>query len=237
MGKFMIIRYSMLDSFLACPVGFKRRYIDKIPDTERSSALEYGTAIHAAIREHFEGGDGIEVFKIFWDSLKDTEMIYYRHSWGELRNLAVNSFLPNFFRLHAKKYSNPKMEETIEIPFLGHTLQGTYDMVSDYEGVLSVSDWKTASKEYPKDKILKNPQMYLYAELYRSKYGELPKQLIYKVFQKNSASIQTLKTELTEEKLAGQLQNVSCIVKNMLHCIETGSYYHRFDCWCKEETK
>jgi hypothetical protein len=233
----VIFRYSMLDSFVSCPYGFKRRYIDKIPDTEKSSALEYGTALHLAINTHFEGGDGVEVFKLYWDSLKDTEMVYYRHSWTELRNLAVNQFLPNFIRLHSKKFQDLKLEETIEIPFLDHSISGTFDAAGMYDGVLTVSDWKTSSREYRKDKIDKNPQMYIYAEIYRHKYGVLPNQLMYKVFRKDNGSIQTLKTELTEEKLKLQLENVSSIIKSMLHCIETNNWYHSFECYCKEETK
>ncbi len=231
----MLIRYSMLQSFLDCPLGFKRRYIDKIEDTEKSSALEYGQAVHAAIRSHFEGGDGIEVFRIYWDSLKDTEMKYYRHGWAELRNLAMTQFLPNFFRLHAKHYAVTCMEETHTMEFCGHTVQGTWDMVSEYDGVLSVSDWKTASAPYKSDKILKSPQMWLYAMLYRDKYGKLPQQLIYKVFNKGSGSIQTLKTEVTEEKLENHKESVCNVIKTMAHCIENNNWFHRFDCFCDLE--
>src|ERR1700722_9305475 len=110
----MKIHYSQLNEFISCPMGYKRKYIDKIPDLERSSALEYGTAIHTAIKTHFEGGDGLEVFKLFWDSLKNTEMKYWRHDWFDLRNIAVASFLPNFFRLHSKKYKNFRTEELCE---------------------------------------------------------------------------------------------------------------------------
>lgn len=230
----MIIRYSMLNDFVSCPSGFKRRHIDGIRDLEKSSAAEYGTGIHLALKTHFEGGDALEVFKIYWDSLKDTKMVYYRHSWQDLRNMAVTKFLPNFIRLHSNKYSNPKMEETIDIPFMGHTLQGTFDMCSDYEGVLTLSDYKTSSKEYRKDVIIKNPQMYIYSHLYKEKYGVLPKQILYKVFRKDNSSIQTLKTELTLEKLELQLKNVESIVNSMLHCISTGNWFHRFDCWCKD---
>src|ERR1700722_879026 len=118
----MKIRYSMLDSFLSCPLGFKRRYIDCIEDTEKSSALELGTSLHLALKTHFEGGNAVEVFNLMWDSLKNTEMKYYRHSWSELRNLANTKWLPNFTRLHAKNFKETSQEVTLEMPFCGHTL-------------------------------------------------------------------------------------------------------------------
>jgi ATP-dependent exoDNAse (exonuclease V) beta subunit len=230
----MKIHYSQLNEFVSCPMSYKRRYIDKTPDDEKSSALEYGTAIHLAIKTHFEGGDSLEVFKLFWDSLKDTEMKYWRHSWSDLRNLALNQFLPNFFRLHSKKYKNVKMEELCEAPLEDYIIEGTFDCVADYDGVLTLSDWKTSSKEYKKDKIIKNPQMYMYAEMYRHKYGELPKQIQYKVFRKDNGGIQTLTAELTEEKLKLQLKEVSSIIKTVEHMTKTGNWYHNFDCFCKE---
>lgn len=231
----MKIHYSQLNEFISCPMSYKRRYIDKIPDNEKSSALEYGTAIHLAIKTHFEGGDGIGVFTLFWDSLKDVPMKYWRHDWNDLRDLATNQFLPNFFRLHSKKYSSHKMEELCEAPLFDNvTIEGTFDMCASYDGVLTLSDWKTSSREYKKDKIIKNPQMYMYSHMYKHKYGELPKQIQYKVFRKDNGSIQTLTETLTQEKLDLQLDQVSRIIKTLIHMTETGNFYHTFDCYCKE---
>lgn len=233
----MLIRYSMIQSFLECPTGFKTRYIDGTPDTKKSSALELGTALHLALKSHFEGLDAIKVFTLTWDSLKDVDMIYYRYGWQELRDLAVQKWLPNFIKLHAKKFigDGMKQEETLEMPFQGHTLQGTYDMYSLYEDVGTVSDWKTSSREYKKNKIEKNPQLYIYAALCKHNFGVLPKQLMYKVFRKDNGSIQTLKTTLTEDLLTAMMGNVANIVKAMLYAIETKNYYHTFECYCNNK--
>lgn len=225
----------MLDSYLTCPQDFKNRYLDGVKDTVKSSALEFGQALHLAIKTHFEGGDGTNVFTMYWDSLKNTEMVYYRHDWQALRDLATQKFLPNFFKLHAKKFTNVKLEEQCEMPFMGHTLQGTFDICSDYEGDLTLSDWKTSSREYRKDKIEKNPQLYIYSMLYRHKYGILPKQLQYKVFRKDNGSIQTLRLSLTEELLARQEASIAAIVKSLLWSIATNNWYHTFQCYCERE--
>lgn len=229
----MIIRYSMLDEYTRCPASCKRKYIDGIKDPD-TSATYYGRALHLAIKTHFEGDDGLETFKMYWNSIKHLDIKYYRHDWDELNNLAVNTFLPNFFRLHASKYSNPIMEEQCEMPlFDDHLLQGTFDMVSDYEGVLTVSDWKTSTGLYKREKIHKNPQLWLYTALYRHKYGVLPKQIAYKVFVKSESRIQTFTTDVTEEKLALQLDNCYAIIRSLLHSIETNNFYHSFECYCE----
>lgn len=224
----------MFDSFLKCPANFYKQYILGERDTVKSSALEFGSAIHSAIEDILEVGGGIETFTQKWDLLRDENMIYYRHGWQELRDLAVNRFLPNFERLHSKKFHDYNLERTLQMPFLGeHTLQGTPDMIGQYEGQLTVTDYKTSSTEYKRHKIDKNPQMYIYAALCRNE-GIIPTQIMYKVFRKDNGSIQTLKKELHIEDLDAKMKNVENIAKAILHMIETKEIYHTFeDCWCK----
>lgn len=237
----MKIHYSELDSFLACPAAYKRRYIDNIPDTERSSALEFGTALHLAIKTHFEGGDAQELFKMYWESLRETPMVYYRHGFDELKALA-DRWLHNFIRLHSAKFTDFKMEELLEAPLFIDTIhgngqifiEGTYDMCGLYEGIQTMTDWKTSSKAYKDNKIVKNPQMYMYAEMYKHKYGVLPSVIQYKVFRKDNGGIQTLQAELTPEILKLQLDNVTAIIKLMLAAKAQNLYPHTLECWCKE---
>lgn len=230
----MILRYSMIDSFLKCPANFYRQYILNEKDFTKSSALEFGTAIHEGIEDILGIGNGIETFNQIWDPLKDEKMIYYRHGWQELRDLANNKFLPNFERLHAKKFTDYTLEKTLEMPFLGeHILQGTPDMIGQYEGELTVTDYKTSGKEYKKQKIDKNPQMYIYAALSRYN-GITPTQIMYKVFRKDNGSIQTLKKQLKDTDIDASIKNVENITKAMLHMIETKDLYHNYEsCYCK----
>lgn len=231
----MIIRYSMLDSFTKCPANFHKTYILGEKDESKSSALEYGTALHLGIKAILDGDDGVANFTMYWDSLREVNMIFYRYGWQELRDLAVNKFLPNFERLHAKKFTKIVQELTLEMPFLGeHTLQGTPDIVCEYEGLPAVFDWKSSSTEYKRTKLDKNPQLYIYAALSKHNSLTLPMTLGYKVFRKDAASIQTLKKELHIENLDAMMKNVENIAKAMLRTIETKEWYHCHEtCYCK----
>jgi len=235
----MKFHYSEIQQYLDCPAAYRDRYILGIKDEKESSALHLGTALHSAIREHFDGGDALALFQMYWNSVKDTDMIYYRHSWEMLNDLAINKWLPNFIRLHSNKYKNPVMEELCEMPlFVDPThgqiyLEGTFDMFSEYVGVPTLTDWKTSSTEYKKFKLDKNAQLYIYAALYEAKYGILPKAIQYKVFRKDNGSIQTLQKELTRENLDLQLENVKSIIKIMLNSRSNNLYPHSFDCFCK----
>ncbi len=237
----MKIHYSEMQAFLDCPAAYKRRYIDKIRDTEESSALHGGTALHLAIKEHFEGGDAEQTYLMYWDSLKDTPMTYYRHDWQQLRDLGIR-WLRLFIKMHAKKFTDFKMEQMIEAPLFFDdiydngeiSIEGTFDMCGLYDGILTMTDWKTSGYPYKENKIIKNPQMYLYAHMYRHNYGELPKQIQYKTFCKGTGGIQTLQKELTEENLSRQLDNCRAIIKLMLAAKAYNLYPHSLDCYCKE---
>lgn len=237
----------MLDAFLKCPAHMYKQYILGEVDTKKSSALEFGTALHLGIKTILEGGDGEGMFNMYWDSLRDVDMIYYRYGWTELRDLAIQKFLPNFGKLHAKKFTDIKQEETLVMPILlgqpchptqtpnNHYLQGTYDLLCQYEGQLTIVDWKTSSSEYKRNKIEKNPQLYIYAALCKHVYGTMPTQIMYKTFIKAEGRIQTMKYELTEQRLSNMMKNVEHIAQAMLNMIETKALYHNHEsCYCKE---
>lgn len=232
----MKIHYSELSAYLDCPAAYHKRYILGIKDEEESSALHVGTALHLAIKEHFEGNNAEQTFLMYWDSLKNTPMIYYRHSWEDLRQLGIR-WLSLFIKMHASKFTDFKMEELVEAPlFDGVSVEGTFDMCGMYENVFTLTDWKTSSRAYDDKKINKNPQMYLYAHMYRHKYGNLPSQIQYKVFRKDNGGIQTVKKELTEENLELHLENCRSIVKLIQHSKSNNLWPHTFNCWCKGGT-
>ena len=223
----------MIQDFLTCPKAFYNRHILGKIELDRSSALEFGTALHLGIRTILNGEDGIEPFLMYWNSLKDVRMTYYEHSWANLKELAVDSFLPNFKSRHAKKFDTIKQEIKMSIPFLGiHTLTGTTDYYGLYESIPTVADWKTSSKSYRKNKIEVNLQLYIYAKLVKETAGYLPKQIMYKVFNKKDGSINTLKKELTEKDINDTFVLVENAAKSMLRVIETKELYHGAECYC-----
>lgn len=229
----MLIRYSMIDAFVSCPMKFYRNYILNEAEPVKSSALEYGSAMHLALEGFHEGDDPYSIFEMYWNAIKETNLEYDRFSWQELNDMTKESFLPNYIRLHSKKIKDAKMEETIVYPLSEeHTIQGTIDISCKYDGLLSIGDFKTSAREYSNYKIIRNPQLWLYAWLYQQQYGELPQQLFYKVFIKSERRIQTQKILLTQEKLDLQMKNVSAIVDSIAYMMATGKFYANYNCYC-----
>jgi putative RecB family exonuclease len=48
------ISWSALSTFRTCPLKYKFRYIDGLPEESVSSALVFGTGIHTAVEQHFQ---------------------------------------------------------------------------------------------------------------------------------------------------------------------------------------
>jgi len=48
------VSWSALSTFRTCPLKYRFRYIDGLPEESVSSALVFGTGIHAAVEQHFQ---------------------------------------------------------------------------------------------------------------------------------------------------------------------------------------
>ena len=46
--------WSAISTFRQCPLKYKFRYIDGLPEESVSSALVFGTGMHSAIEQHFQ---------------------------------------------------------------------------------------------------------------------------------------------------------------------------------------
>jgi len=70
------ISWSALSTFRTCPLRYRFRYVDGLPEESVSSALVFGTGIHTAIEQHFQA-------LLAGDEQPDVEklMFAYRSAW------------------------------------------------------------------------------------------------------------------------------------------------------------
>jgi putative RecB family exonuclease len=70
------ISWSALSTFRTCPLRYKFRYVDGLPEESVSSALVFGTGIHTAVEQHFQA-------LLAGDEQPDVErlMFAYRSAW------------------------------------------------------------------------------------------------------------------------------------------------------------
>jgi putative RecB family exonuclease len=70
------VSWSAISTFRTCPLRYKFRYVDGLPEESVSSALVFGTGIHTAIEQHFQA-------LLAGDEQPDVErlMFAYRNAW------------------------------------------------------------------------------------------------------------------------------------------------------------
>lgn len=209
-------RYSTLQTAYRCLRAYKLLYVDRLtPPSVPSADLSFGTAVHAGVQAVLEGGNGLEVFSLFWDSEREKEMRFSRGDWASLKENG-EVLVSRFERLHAKKFQIFKMEEKILTKLEDITLEGTPDFVGLFDGVPSIVDFKTAAYPYTEDKLICNEQMPLYAYMAEKEWGYKIEQLVYVVLVKGrEPRIQTIAMPLDRAAQAATLQNILTVCRRL----------------------
>lgn len=202
----MVFRYSAINTAYQCLKRYELEYVMGLKgDQPLSVELQFGTAMHLALGEYFQGLDITRVFVEQWTKIGGDD----RHK--ELAEI----LLARWDRLHSKKYIPFKVEERTGITLGEYRIEGTPDFVGDYEGVPSIVDFKTSRSPYDKKKIVVNEQMPLYAEMAKQSWGYEAKQLVYVVFCKTEARIQVLKRDITEVGQKDALDNLKLMMQDL----------------------
>lgn len=210
----MIFRYSTLADAYECLQKYYRKHVAKDVEDRSSLDLEFGTSIHLAIKEHYEGGNALQMFEQYWDSTHPN-LKGSRFDWGELREMGTK-FTNRFINKYSGQFKPIHLEKTIELPMEGHTYRGTLDMLCEYEGKVTLIDWKTSAGPYKIDKIYTSEQLYGYAALAEAEFGIKIEQIMYFVFVKSTGNIQTnIKILLEREKLDSMVGNIRMMIRDL----------------------
>ena len=153
------LSYSAISLYRRCPLAFKFKYIDALPEPEVSSSLVFGLSIHAAIQHHFEQlmvgtrkPTLDELLVEFWDCWREkaeraTVRLGKRESAASLALLA-ESVLEVF---QQSEHASPQgrvvgVEEPVRATFLPDApdLFGRLDLLLLDCGSLTIIDFKTA---------------------------------------------------------------------------------------------
>lgn len=177
------LSYSAISTYQRCPLKFFFSYVAQLEPEFKSSSLIFGSAIHAAIEEHFvrlfEGrpapslDDLLVVYDRAWNS-ESTLPIRFGKSETELtlRDLA-GRMLAAFQADQASKLEGATsrligVEETLRAPIIADCpdVLGRLDLITAKANALAVADFKTARSRWNAAQINDAaPQQLLYADL------------------------------------------------------------------------
>lgn len=239
---------SKIHDFFKCPKLFELRHRQGvIPNVGKSADLEFGTAMHLGLEKLVKGEDGLEIFALYWGSLKGTEMGYGRLDYQSLQECG-EVLLTRFQRLHLKHFTDIVcQEERLEAEFEGLQIHGTPDLAASYKGETAIVDFKTSGFRYKVERLLVADQLPFYASLLKGKFGVTPAKKIFYVFIKDAKapSIQVLNEPLSAVETGEAVSNLVCqakliegtklFPKNTEQCIVGQTKCSYFDtCWGKK---
>lgn len=224
--------FSGYSTALQCLRKYKYAFIDKlIPDAPHSGDMQFGTCLHSALNASLNGKEGVPSFKEYWELFQEKELEYGRFKWRELYNLG-SEFIRKFEKSHKRYYKLIFAEKRLYAEYKGVKFEGTPDFYGEYDGKLSVRDFKTSGYNYKEEKSQIAIQLYLYAYLCIKNAMPLSDNSVlgYTVFNKGTGSIQDLTWRFEEKKMyevlddlvayVGILDNKDSYPKNLNSCLD-----------------
>ena len=135
----MIVSTNAVETYLRCPVRFYFTYVKRIEpvpsdDGKKSIALEFGVALHEALRTYFSDGEEMAIRR-----LEDFELT------GRVKSLSTAKILLRKEIQNLKGFTPIVWEKPFRIPLMGHTWIGRFDLIATKDGVPFVIDFKTTT--------------------------------------------------------------------------------------------
>lgn len=242
--------YSHFSLALQCLRKFKYVAIDRLTPEYESGDLAFGSALHAALNAALEGGDGVGVFQVYWSTYKDKPLQYGRFKWQDLENLGLQ-FTSKFKKAYQSRFKLHTAEKRLFATYKGIKLEGTPDALAEFDGTMTLLDFKTSGMRYEAEKAKISLQLYLYAYLCIQSLKVTPAQIMYLPFLKATGGIQNPVIEpFKEEDMYAALDEMveyiklqpvedlagSKYPKNQNQCLGYGRKCEYWDqCWGQKE--
>ena len=167
------VSWSAISTFRQCPLKYKFRYIDGLPEESVSAALVFGTGIHSAVEQHFQA-------ILSGEKQPDIErlMFTYRSAWlphapeaiqfGSSETLAsldvlASKMLTEFLSSAAARVQGRVLGVLVEeVP----DLFGRVDLLTEDRDSLVITDIKTSRGKWSPEQVDDSgEQLLLYSHL------------------------------------------------------------------------
>ena len=206
-GKFALayISYSQIDTFLACPLKYKYRYLLQVP-TRPHHALTFGSTIHSTLRDfHLAQLRGyrpdIKTLLGFYTKHFD-ETGYDSEEHKKKRRLAGEKMLQGYFNVYKEKLPGKPLflEKKFRLRIADIPLIGKIDRIDKVGEAFELIDYKTGSARDQK-KVDADRQLTVYAMAARNALNIDPQTLsLYFIETNDKISTARGSEQIKEEK-------------------------------------
>jgi CRISPR/Cas system-associated exonuclease Cas4 (RecB family) len=236
-GCFSHLSFSAISLFQQCPLRFKFRYIDNLPEPSVAASLVFGSAIHSAVQFHFEqlligqappGLDFLlDVFQEAWRSRDGPEI---RYKSGEDFNALCRLADRMLVAFQKSDVSVPKGQIIgVEEELRGQLVPGCPDLLArvdlmiDGDDALHVIDLKTARSQWSQEHVEESAnQLLIYSELAKPLADGKPVKLSFAVLTKTKVPDMSLHQVEADPR---QVNRTKGIVERIWQAIQAGHFY------------
>ncbi len=231
------VSWSALSTFRTCPLKYRFRYVDGLPEESVSSALVFGTGIHTAIEEHFQA-------ILAGDPMPDIDKLLfaYRSAWlphdpdaiqfgakdtrATLDDLAAR-MLRAFIASSVADVNGRVLgveEEIRGVLVEGMPdLYGRVDLLTEDDDTLTVTDIKTSRGKWSDEQVEDSGEQLL---LYSKLASELaPGKKVMTRFLVLTKTKEPVIEEHVREVVPGNVSRTVASVERVWRVIESGVFY------------
>ena len=231
------LSYSAVRTFQGCPLKYRFRYIDGLPEDCVSSSLVFGSAIHAAVEFYFTeqlAGEAepsldklLAIYQQSWRDRSEQEVRFGKTETADsLHSLAdrmLKAFLASDLTKQAGRIIGVEEELRGELTSEVPDLLGRVDLLLETEDAVVVQDLKTsrsAWSEYQAED--QSEQLLLYGDLVRRLVPGKQVRLQFAVITKaKSPKVQLLEASFDESKL----DRTKRVFESVWAAIQAGHFY------------
>ena len=231
------LSFSAMRTFQSCPLKYRFRYIDGLPESCTASSLVFGSAIHAAVETVFRA-------QLCGEPVPDLEalMAVYCSSWqaGQTATIQLGASetsesLEQLARRMLQRFLDSELVRPegriigIEEEFRGELVPGVPDLLGRVDLLLEtatdlvIQDFKTARSVWDADQAYESAeQLLLYAELVRRVMPGKPLKLRFAVLTKTrEPKVQVLDAPFE----ADRLERMKHVFQTVWSAIQAGHFY------------
>ncbi len=241
---------SALDLFEKCPLAFRYRYVDRIPDPLAETLEQYmGKTVHSTLEwVHKRAADGappmwheiLEDFHGRYDrGWSDDIRIVNPHRSREGHRSVGERCLRNYFEANTPFDSGSLVGTEWEFRFMideraGRPwLTGRIDRVSRNEnGLIEIHDYKTGAHVPPRQELERSRQAMIYALAARHAYPQATNGRVQLVWHYLQSAI-TVPFEIRESALASRSQVIMMLITEIESTTDYKARPSRLCPWCE----
>ncbi|MDA0660786.1 MAG: PD-(D/E)XK nuclease family protein [Planctomycetota bacterium] len=231
------LSYSAVRAFQGCPLKYRFRYIDGLPEDCVSSSLVFGSAIHAAVEFFFSqqlAGEEepsldelLDVYQQSWRDRSEQEVRFGKtetaDSLHQLADRMLTAFLASDLTKQEGRIIGVEEELRGELSPELPDLLGRVDLLLETDDSVIVQDFKTsrsAWNDYQAED--QSEQLLLYGELARRLVPGKQVRLQFAVITKaKTPKVQLLEASFDESKL----DRTKRVFENVWSAIQSGHFY------------